>query len=431
MRVMREGVRAWCVEEVCGSPFFLEMEYQMIRKNHPRSLLVMQLKEEDGKKMLFYEISGKKSLSGEAKQRGLTGKDCIRIMEGLLHLQNDLDAHMLKIDQVLFVSDYIFFGQEGVSFIYLPEKQEDIPAKIESFFSWILSAIDYDDTDAVRFMYQVFWRIRSRGYSGDLLIQCLAHVKGPEEAGPGEDREEPRSPAAGETGRKREVLSSYEKREKTAGDLPIRWLMLIPAVLTGGAGILFFLLGIQYGYTMKLKGLILACFCLSAASAAFLLGGMKRKEKKDPARPDGRQKEEEDEEKRQLFPTSFARWEDEPDNDKTEVLSLVPEEEHPYLRNKETGEIHIIKEFPFHIGSEEALNQLVPGTRSVSREHAVIYGGSSGFFIQDLRSTNGTWLNGEKLNPDMPALLLDGARLRFAGVEYSYHRQGRTKTVAL
>ncbi len=423
MRIMREGVRAWCVEEVCGADFFLEMEYRMIRRHHPRSLLSMQLKEEDNKKMIFYEISGKKSLSTEAKNRGLTGRDCIRIMEGLLRLQNDLDELMLKIGQVMFDPEYIFYEQEAVTFLYLPQEQEDIPGKIESFFSWILSAIDYDDTDAVRFMYQVFWRVRSRGYSKDLIIQCLAHVSGSgEETAPAETGEAAgRVPAepAGHAG----TRSRRESEDKRSGDFPVMWLMLIPALLSVFVGIFMIVVGIRYGFTVKSKALIMACFLLAAAAVSFSLGSLRGKRKKEALRQERRQDEKE-EEREQRLPSSYARWDDEKESDKTEILSFVAEEGGPYLQNPGTGEIHMISGTPFHIGSEEALNQLVPGGRTISREHAVIYGGRGGFFIQDLGSTNGTWLEGKKLDPEDPVFLPDGARLRFAGEEYTFHMQG-------
>jgi hypothetical protein len=48
----------------------------------------------------------------------------------------------------------------------------------------------------------------------------------------------------------------------------------------------------------------------------------------------------------------------------------------------------------------------------VSREHAAIFGRGSVIMVEDLGSTNGTLLNGERLDPYMPELLQHGDQLQ-------------------
>ena len=42
--------------------------------------------------------------------------------------------------------------------------------------------------------------------------------------------------------------------------------------------------------------------------------------------------------------------------------------------------------------------QIVLESRQVSRKHAMLFGGGDTWFISDLGSTGGTWLNGEHRN---------------------------------
>jgi predicted component of type VI protein secretion system len=51
------------------------------------------------------------------------------------------------------------------------------------------------------------------------------------------------------------------------------------------------------------------------------------------------------------------------------------------------------------------------GDDSVSRRHAEIRYAHDQFWIVDRGSTNGTWLNGERLEPQQPRPLKDGDRL--------------------
>lgn len=49
----------------------------------------------------------------------------------------------------------------------------------------------------------------------------------------------------------------------------------------------------------------------------------------------------------------------------------------------------------------------------VSRRHACLEKIDDNFFLTDLRSSNGTLLNDERLEPNKPHLLLSGARIQF------------------
>ncbi|HEY5730840.1 MAG TPA: FHA domain-containing protein [Anaerolineales bacterium] len=49
----------------------------------------------------------------------------------------------------------------------------------------------------------------------------------------------------------------------------------------------------------------------------------------------------------------------------------------------------------------------------LSRRHAIIRRAETGYEIMDLSSTNGSWMNDEKLVPNQPYPLKSGAQLRF------------------
>lgn len=65
----------------------------------------------------------------------------------------------------------------------------------------------------------------------------------------------------------------------------------------------------------------------------------------------------------------------------------------------------------FLIGRGEEC-QLVLSDRAISRQHARIWREGGHFFIEDLNSKNGTWVNGEPLSGARP--LLDGNKIQLA-----------------
>jgi pSer/pThr/pTyr-binding forkhead associated (FHA) protein len=54
--------------------------------------------------------------------------------------------------------------------------------------------------------------------------------------------------------------------------------------------------------------------------------------------------------------------------------------------------------------------------RGVSREHALLIRTTSQLLLSDLGSTNGTFVNGERLNPDEPQVLHSGDEVTFGSL---------------
>jgi pSer/pThr/pTyr-binding forkhead associated (FHA) protein len=62
---------------------------------------------------------------------------------------------------------------------------------------------------------------------------------------------------------------------------------------------------------------------------------------------------------------------------------------------------------------------IVIASKSVSRQHTRIHRDGRRWFVDDLGSTNGTWLNGERLTGSLP--LLDGDSLKVGDVTFIFH----------
>ncbi len=102
---------------------------------------------------------------------------------------------------------------------------------------------------------------------------------------------------------------------------------------------------------------------------------------------------------------------------RTQMVSLEPPQMRLKLRVlRTTGQAvsceAIISEFPYIIGRNEG-NFTLPDDKRMSRKHAQITAHGNEFFIEDLTSTNHTFLAGEKLEPGKPMRLKGAARVRF------------------
>ncbi len=104
---------------------------------------------------------------------------------------------------------------------------------------------------------------------------------------------------------------------------------------------------------------------------------------------------------------------------RTQIMNEFPAE-HPWLEHYRVGGSRPIKseiqEFPFTIGRDPTADLAVESNR-VSRKHAAIVPTDHGYMIQDLDSTNGTYVNGTKM---AEGTLNDGDVLVLADVELTF-----------
>ena len=83
------------------------------------------------------------------------------------------------------------------------------------------------------------------------------------------------------------------------------------------------------------------------------------------------------------------------------------------------------------LGRDPQCDVVIPN-RQVSRRHARVYPQERGVWVEDLGSKNGTFLNGERLEPGKPARLRDGDTLVLALAQrFVLVGPGETKTLPL
>lgn len=92
------------------------------------------------------------------------------------------------------------------------------------------------------------------------------------------------------------------------------------------------------------------------------------------------------------------------------------------LVRERTNERIVITKVPFRIGASEdgEVDYIIKGNTNISQTHAIIGCEVSGYTIADDHSTNGTYLNGNPLQPDRYMLLNSGNIVRMADEDFRF-----------
>lgn len=441
----------------CGLDYYLSVEYEVLKRNSLRMLVPVQLREKDGEKSLLFDITGRRSLKMQEKNEPLSQDKCKRILQSISDLIQEIDDYMLNLNYVELSPEYIYESADGtMQWIYSPKTyRENLQARIETFFEWMLIQIDYEDDKAVRYIYKVYNKVRKLGFSKELLENYLCIEEKEEEYIKRNSYEEFFREDLAEERVKEPEREYFKEADKTAiqkinAKKPSHQKFIYISLLSilgiaSIAAIVFESICIVSGITKGFTEILLR-YCIGGILfiAAFVLAILKcfrelRRIRKAPETclTDYNKKNRENDNAEQynrrgnraMSVKTEAEWDVKTDwnteGEGTTILSLEKESFYPMLRDMETGIVSIIKSCPFYIGSAEGVNQLKISDKTVSREHTVILeafyeNGGEGYILRDLDSTNGTWIDGRKIKKGSQERLQEGATVRFAQKEYRF-----------
>ena len=78
-----------------------------------------------------------------------------------------------------------------------------------------------------------------------------------------------------------------------------------------------------------------------------------------------------------------------------------------------------IRENEFLIGkSSERVQGVITGNNAISRVHCKIVRKNGNYYVLDMGSSNGTYVNGKRIEPNIPEPILDKSQLRIANAEF-------------
>ena len=365
-----------------GQP--LNMDGQLAEKMMQRQkipgLLHWVTMEHEGDMTFWYQITGLQSLSDWLSHHALDHKLMGDLLSGLLALQEDLPRFYLKTEHILLQTEQIFLDTSGqkVAFCYEPLWKKDPRQSLRELMEQLLPQIDHADKEAVRLGYGLYEKCQEE--NADVWHYVLEQNAGSVQI------EQETGKETGSEHTAAEQIAQEDSSQEHINTLQIGRAQQIYRV-------------IPEKIAEKLP-------VISALSWVQSLG-KKKKEKL----------------------TSVYLFEPE-EKEETEEACANPT---IYLGAKETAEGRLLyrgagEERSFVIEGDSFLlggrNEQADGqlrASGVSRSHARITREDDQYYIEDLNSRNGTYVNGKLLPYKQKCPVKPGDHLRFAREEYVFY----------
>ena len=326
------------------------------------------------------------------------------------------EGYMLEEADYILDPRYIFVNENGdPSVAYYPGYGHSFQEQITQLAEYLMNRMDYHDRESVITVYTVYMKSKEEGFTVRKLISFLE-----------EDR-----PNTGNE-RKEEVIfdkSGYGFYEEPVENVTIRETERKPEKainkkintknpadnigLISGAVFMVIVLAATFGLGL-VKGKNntidpIKCLCV------FLVGGgggyyiyrklsLNGKRKKSEKKPDSGfevQSLADDEATELLFDPDAAL-------SHKEIFTLVSDE-YPSIK---------IENFPFYIGKDSDHMDFCLKAPGISRYHLKVDKSGDRLYVSDLNSTNGSFVNGEKIEPDRPVNVHEGDRITLGKCNY-------------
>ncbi|MBQ3513412.1 MAG: FHA domain-containing protein [Lachnospiraceae bacterium] len=445
-----------------------QYETQMLLQNDLSYFLKLEIQGINQDRKYCYCINSKQSLKRILDLKAIGYEELKEILIGLLNAFKQLKEFFLKEDRVYLNLDSIYMELERkeIYLCYIPGYCENIGIQVRNLMEQLMDAINHTEQKAVVLVYGLYRITRQENYTLQDLEDFISHIgeEGKEKiekknrnvgrnqqildelfgvVSPdyGEELESQREDVG--TGEDRQPMRNGWEEEPEYQDDDIKegsggklylgkkkrgkwWYIALVFDLVVGVCITY-LVVLLMNRGLNFKGMIgLGLLTLGFFGMSFLAA---RKEE------DSRE-EEEEMQKAILRSEGFKEnsWDEEEDDFyeeiKSEEYSIEGKEAQSGNQNKTTvlyeesvpklicigkkEEQIILDHFPFIIGSRKEGSDYAIMEKGVSRMHADISFEGGMYFITDLNSTNGTFLNEKEIETGKAVRLREGDEIRIA-----------------
>ena len=387
---------------ITGTLGSYQYEEMMLKENELKTLLTFYTMDVNGKTQFWYDISSKQSIKDYLEQNPISFELLIRIFAAIMVAFEEVAKYLLRTEHILLSAETIYVSrQEGqeVYLCYYPGDQ-DGKCGLSDFMNHIIGVLDYADDDLTRLCYSLYeMTLDEHTTIGDLYEYIQEnlpedYIQTPNSSGGNSkenncvlQKEEHIYAEGDEHIDSVENVATYDDMEEPAEE------EVAQREFDFGGNVLE-----EIFNRIRSKGQEIYDMIMSW-----------QKDKKDRTE-DNKPLENDliiEPEPVECEPTVFLGAKS------NKVYGSLR-----YIGNEKESD-YIIDSNIFRIGTHGA-NDACLNSQTVSRHHAKINEIDNHFYIQDLNSTNGTFLNDIMLNYSQSYELNPGDRITFADVPYIF-----------
>lgn len=396
---------------------------KMMTENKINGLLQSSEKHINGELLLYFEITSRQSLQSYFGGRSI-GMEFLKKFFVQLKMVNDmLQKYLLDGSCIVLLPEYVFLdvGTEDMYFLYYPDPEEGSLAELMNFF---MAGIDNEDMEAVETVYKIADLIQKEQFvldevlewfqddradctdKSNLYVDCMKEENSWEKEAMQNDSKEDEWNSE----------NNYQKEDQKKSKKVTKIIPLIIFVIVGAGVLIYVMYSYQLSYLEKIYLTagwgIIAFLLIGAAVWYFMPEIMKRKKERVP---------DEIGKNYGFVPTNEADRSQGADIGNTVFIPWTESCENKLYGADRKNKYHIdLGKLPLTVGKLAGMVDMIIDEQSISRMHARFSRIGNRIYITDLNSTNGTFRNGMRLEPNASELIEPGDEIRLGKLKFIY-----------
>lgn len=448
IRYQKELQKTYVIAEECERDGIENYFGQMVLRGGIRGLSGCEMHLIDGQREIWYDITCMQSLEQVFAVKEMGYPDLKNLLRQVIRISAEMEKYLLDSRQICFEPEFLYWDLEKERAMFLYDFTEEKPeSNIVRLAEFILERTCHEDEEAVNLAYFFYECSAKESFSLKEVEQYLEKDTQNTES----ERKLSQDQIREEQDRKEEV-ETWTGQEKKQEETPLISFLpenakfgkqketglvcVVMAVLCGISFLIFQRYYLMTGWEELIWGSISVCFLL-AGGLFFLYGYRMGKredcmEKKDTCNSmAGNGLSETDRSLNQE--AEFWQWDTEEKNtggnkeyDRAAGKTLYVgkssfHREYSLTEIKKGSEKeYVISSYPFVIGKDKERVNLSIREHSVSRIHARLLEKDGSIYIEDLHSTNGTYLNDLPLEPHDRVKIKRGDIILFGNAEFAF-----------
>ncbi len=418
-------------------------QYKILTSDKIKEILKCSLRYVNGRTYFYYDISSRTTLESIYRGRKMSFEQVKDLLGQLYGIYSKLGTYLMEESNLVLLPEYIYYDLSEQKYIglYYPDYESEVANPYEPLMDYLLEHIDGKDERLADCMYRIYEMSEEAYFSLEDALQILGGREEKEAAvirtEVWETKEETivtPQPEVDLSG----LYEYHEKREEPVKKKSPFYTILGAVSLLGIIGAM----GIYYYYELSQKEILmlLGCvslmgFCLVISLGSSLRTGDKGHKKQGGTKiqMDNLPEEEtvslenvlrKDMDLSMAFPD---REYDEPGSEDREVcgntvfFDSAQMAEHKLYALDRKNKQHIeLNRFPYTVGKMAGCVDCVLEDDSISRIHARFEKEGDSIRMTDMNSTNGTFKNGLRMQPQETVEIEPGDEIRFGNLNYCY-----------
>jgi hypothetical protein len=356
---------------------------QMLNRNRIKWLLPMMVSNENGINKCRYEITSLISFDSWAKKRSLGVEELRMVFHSIYTCTEALEEYFLDLEHLILEPQYIFIDERDSTcwFLFFQGYQKEFTKSLQEILRFFMDGVDVKKRKDVECIYAMYEILQNPNYQLEEVMKQMYEVE--------KETQEPSNETISEY---EEVEVMEEKNTLSKVFKGIGILALLEVLITV-MQIITRQIDLEDIITILRLGVgIFICVVM------LIIRPKKKVQEKSVVLDD---------------------LEVEYESPMTTILYENPSS--ICLKNCDGKEKDInIDQEEFIVGKVASVTNAQVNNNAISRMHVKFYKKEDEWKIMDLCSTNGTYLNGERLRGEKEYVVKDGDQIRLANIEYIF-----------